>query len=134
MRKIPTEPRECVECGDAYEWNSRNIYCLCVPCRKSHYKKSQKLSDEDYKKPYPLNQNEKRNRYRRIAKELDKAETPEQRREIYRREMEYMIESGIWLWCVDIRFSTKVIDRGSGKRGRKSLDSKTIPDTRGYYE
>jgi hypothetical protein len=89
---------------------------------------------EDYKKPYPLNENEKRNRYRRIAKELNKAETSEQRREIYGRELEFMVQSGIWLWCVDIRFSTVVQDRGSGKRGRKPLDAKSIPDTRGYYE
>ena len=134
MRKIETEIRECVECGEAYDWNSRNIYCLCAPCRKKHYRKKQNLKPEDYKKPYPLNENEKRVRHRRIQRELNKAETHEQRREIYRREIEFMIESGIWLWCVDMRFAPIVLDRGSGKRGRKSLDSKTIPDTRGYYE
>jgi len=134
MKKIPTEPRECTACGDVYDWNSRNIYCLCTPCRKRHYRKSQKLSPEDYKKPYPLTASQKRARYNRIVKELNQAQTPEQRREIYGRELEYMIESGIWLWCVDIRFSNQIIDRGSGKRGRKPLNGKSIPDTRGYYE
>lgn len=134
MRKLQTEIRECVECGDQYDWNQRNIYCMCVPCRKRHYKKSAKKNPEDYKKPYPLTENEKRVRYRRIIKDLNNAYTREERREIYARELEFMMESGIWLWCTDIRFSTKVIDRGSGKRGRKSLDGKSIPDTRGYYE
>ena len=134
MRKLQTEIRECVECGDQYDWNQRNIYCMCVPCRKRHYKKSQKLSEEERKKPYPLTENEKRVRYRRIIKDLNNAYTREERREIYARELEFMMESGIWLWCTDIRFSTKVIDRGSGKRGPKPLDGKSIPDTRGYYE
>lgn len=101
---------------------------------RSIIEKKQNLKPEDYKKPYPLNENEKRVRHRRIQRELNNAETHEQRREIYRREIEFMIESGIWLWCVDMRFAPIVLDRGSGKRGRKSLDSKTIPDTRGYYE
>lgn len=134
MRKLPTEVKECANCGDTYDWNSRNIYCLCVPCRKRHYKKTQKLSEEDYKKPYPLNENEKRLRHRRIQRELNAAETHEQRREIYRKEIEFMIESGIWLWCTDLRFTPIILEKGSGKRGRKSLESKSIPDTRGYYE
>lgn len=133
MRKLPTESRECVNCGNTYEWNNRNVYCFCAPCRKKHYRKKQNLKPEDYKKPYPLTPYQKRARYNRITKELNKAETHEQRREIYAREIEYMIESGIWLWCVDMRFVI-VEDRGSGKRGRKSLDSKSIPDTRGHYE
>ena len=134
MRKLQTETRECLECKEEYQWNQRNIYCLCPNCRKRHYRKSQKLSEGEYKKPYPLNENEKRVRYRRIQKELDAAETPEERREIYGRELEFMVESGIWLWCIDLRFSTKTIDKGSGKRGRKPLDAKSTPDTRGYYE
>ena len=134
MRKLQTEIRECLECGDTYDWNQRNIYCMCLSCRKRHYRKSAKKKPEDYKKPYPLNENEKRVRHRRIRNELEKAETTEQRREIYGRELEFMMESGIWLWCTDLRFSTVVQDRGSGKRGRKPLDAKSIPDTRGYYE
>jgi predicted nucleic acid-binding Zn-ribbon protein len=97
MRKLQTETRECLECREEYQWNQRNIYCLCPNCRKRHYRKSQKLSEGEYKKPYPLNENEKRVRYRRIQKELDAAETREQRREIYGRELEFMVESGIWL-------------------------------------
>lgn len=134
MRKLQTEIRECVECGEAYDWNQRNIYCLCVPCRKRHYRKAAKKKPEDYKKPYPLDENEKRVRHRRIRKELDNAETPEQRREIYGRELEFMMESGIWLWCTDLRFSNQIIDKGSGKRGRKSLADKNIPNTKDWYE
>ena len=134
MRKLQTEIRECLECGDTYDWNQRNIYCLCVPCRKRHYRKSTKKKPEDYKKPYPLNGNEKRVRYRRIQKELDAAETSEQRREIYARELEFMMESGIWLWCTDLRFSNQIIDRGSGKRGRKPLDRTAYPNTKDWYE
>ena len=134
MRKLQTEIRECVECGDTYDWNQRNIYCMCLSCRKRHYRKKAKKKPEDYKKPYPLNENEKRVRHRKIRNELDKAETTEQRREIYGRELEFMMESGIWLWCVDIRFSNQIIDRGSGKRGRKPLDSKVIPSTKDWYE
>ncbi len=108
MRKLQTETRQCLECREEYQWNQRNIYCLCPNCRKRHYRKSQKLSEGEYKKPYPLNENEKRVRYRRIQKELDAAETPEERREIYGRELEFMVQSGIWLWCTDLRFSTNL--------------------------
>ncbi len=134
MRKLQTEIRECVECGDQYDWNQRNIYCMCLSCRKRHYRKSAKKKPEDYKKPYPLNENEKRVRHRRIRNELEKAETTEQRREIYGRELEFMMESGIWLWCTDLRFSNQIIDRGSGKRGRKPLDRTAYPNTKDWYE
>ena len=132
MRKIQTEIRECVQCGDTYDWNLRNIYCLCVPCRKRHYRKKQKLSAGEYKKPYPLNENEKRNRYRRIQRELDAATTKESRREIYGRELDYMIESGIWEWCIDLRFSNKIVNAGIGAGRPKSKE--LAPDTRGWYE
>ena len=134
MRKLQTETRQCLECREEYQWNQRNIYCLCPNCRKRHYRKSQKLSEGEYKKPYPLNENEKRVRYRRIQKELDAAETREQRRKIYGRELEFMMESGIWLWCTDLRFSNQIIDRGSGKRGRKPLDRTAYPNTKDWYE
>jgi hypothetical protein len=133
MRNIQTEPRECIQCGNTYDWNLRNIYGLCVPCRKKHYCKKGRLKTHEFKKPYPLGENEKRVRHRRIVKELDAASSREERREIYRKELEYMMQSGIWEWCTDLRFNpTK--EPGSGKKGRKPLDSKNIPDTRGMYE
>jgi hypothetical protein len=135
MRKIQTETRVCLECREEYEWNARNIYCLCARCRKRHYRKSQKLSDEDYKKPYPLPTNEKRVRYRRLQKELDNTTTAEERRAIYSRELDYMIQSGIFEWCTDLRI--QIIQRpGSGKKGRKPhTDSKSeYPNTKDWYD
>lgn len=133
MKNIEIEKRECFECGEVYDWNLRNIYGLCVPCRKRHYRKSAKKKPEDYKKPYPLNENEKRVRYRRIQRELDEAETPEARRAVYSRELDFMIQSGIWEWCTDLRFSTKIIQKG-GKVGRPFNKTAIAPDTRGIYE
>jgi len=138
MRNIKTEPRECIGCGQTYDWNVRNIYGYCVPCRKKHYIKiysaKHKMDEDQYKKPYPLNPNDKKKRYRRIAKELNETQTAAERRAIYSREIDYMIETGIWHWCNDIRFSNKIIDKGSGKRGRKPLVNKEIPNTKDWNE
>lgn len=133
MRNIQIEPRECNVCGQVYDWNMRNMYGLCVPCRKRHYTKKNRLKAHEYKKPYPLTDAEKARRYRNILKDLDGAKTKEERRAIYSRELEYMIQTGIWEWCIDLRFSTKTIEPG-GKVGRPAGQKTNLPDTRGWYE
>lgn len=138
MRNIKTEPRECKDCGQTYDWNMRNIYGYCPPCRKRFYVKKQRLDQsgkKDYKKPYPLKQNDQRRRYKRIQKDLDNAWTREEWREVFARELDYIVSSGILEWCTDIR--TQIIQRpGSGKVGRKPhTDSKTeYPNTKDWYE
>ena len=135
MRNIPTEKRECKDCGKEYDWNIRNIYGFCPPCRKRFYVKQQRLGDKEYKKPYPLTANETRKRFRKIVKDLDNAFTREERRAIYNRELDFIMSNGIWEWCTDLRI--QVVQRpGSGKRGRKSYnDSKSeYPNTKDWYE
>lgn len=135
MRNIPTEKRECKDCGKEYDWNIRNVYGYCPPCRKRFYVKQQRLGDKEYKKPYPLHINEQRVRYRRLQRELDNTFTAEERRKIYKRELDYMIDSGIFQWCTDLR--TQIVQRpGSGKIGRRpNKDSnKEFPNTKDWYE
>ena len=97
MRKLQTETRECLECGEEYQWNARNIYCLCARCRKRHYRKSQKLNDEDYKKPYPLNENEKRVRHRKLQRELDNAFSAEEIEKRAKEEKDPSTKAGLYI-------------------------------------
>ena len=132
---MSTEKRECKDCGQEYDWNIRNVYGFCPPCRKRFYVKQQRLGDKEHKKPYPLHVNEARKRYRRLQKELYNAFSAEERRAIYSRELDYMIQSGIFQWCTDLR--VQVVQRpGSGKIGRRPHrdSNKEYPDTRGIYE
>ena len=134
MKKLlPKEDRECLECKKIYQWNERNLYGLCVSCRNKYYNRKQKLKPEERKKPYPLELNEAKKRYRKIIRDLNAAETHEERRKIYARELDYMIQSGIYEWCVDLRI--QIIKRpGSGKRGRKAYTEKELPNTKNWYE
>ena len=135
MRNIQTEKRNCKDCGQEYDWNIRNIYGYCPKCRKRFYVKQQRGGDKEYKKPYPLHINEQRVRYRRLQRELDNTSTSEERRIIYRRELDFILTNGIWEWCTDIR--TQIVQRpGSGKIGRRPhTDSNSeYPNTKDWYE
>lgn len=133
-RLLPKEDRECLECNKIYQWNERNINGLCKACRNKFYNRNQRLKPEEKKKPYPLELNESKKRYRRIVRELNAAQTPEERRAIYKRELDYMIESGIWEWCIDLRSSVILKNPGSGKRGRKAYIENQLPNTKDWND
>lgn len=135
MKKLlPKEDRKCLECNEIYEWTEKNLHGLCIRCRTRLYNRNQRLKPEEKKKPYPLNANEMKKRYRRIVRDLDAAETHEERRAIYKRELDYMIESGIWEWCIDLRIQIPLQNPGSGKRGRKAYIENQLPNTKNWYE
>lgn len=132
--KVKKESKECLQCKSIYQWSTRNIHGLCVKCRNKRYSITQRLKPEEKKKPYPLGLNEMKKRYRRIVRELDAAETPKERRSIYKRELDYMIESGIWQWCVDLRPSPNIKNPDTGKRGRKAHIEKQLPNTKEWND
>lgn len=135
----PTEIRNCKICDKEYGWYRTNRYGYCASCRKKEYLKRNRMSDDELKKSYPLNQNEKQKRYRKIRKDLNKAYTREEWRQIFNRELEYMEASGIMLWCIDRRNTKEDIkEPGSGRTGRKPLGVTDMrikhPDTRNMPE
>lgn len=138
--KIEWITKECKECGIEYQWSMYNKKELCLKCRQRMYNTKKKLAPEDRKKKYPLTEAEKRSRYNRIKSELNKAKTREERREIYKRELDYIIQSGIFLWLTDWRPSFKklVSPERKGIKGRKKLNvvdpNVKLPDTRYIYE
>jgi len=133
MRKIQIEHRDCKECGQTYDWNLRNIFGLCPVCRKKHYNRQARLKESEYKKPYPLAHVDKIKRHRRLVSELNKTETKAQRRAIYNRELDWIMSNGIWEWCVDLRISNTVAQKG-GKVGRPNKINKALPDTRNWHD
>ena len=133
MRRIQTEPKDCKHCGQTYDWNCRNIFGLCPVCRKKHYNRQARLKGIEYKKPYPLAHVDKIKRHRRLVSELNKTETKAQRRAIYNRELDWIMSNGIWEWCVDLRISNTVAQKG-GKVGRPNKINKALPDTRNWHD
>jgi hypothetical protein len=133
-RLLPKEDRECLDCKGIYQWTERNLLGLCPRCVSKRNNARQRLKPEEKKKPYPLEVNEMKRRYRRIIKELDAAETTEERQVIYARELDYMIEIGIYEWCVDLRHTPELKNPGSGKRGRKFTIQKQLPNTKDWND
>ena len=125
--------KECKNCNIVFQATSRNKLGLCNKCRMQRLNRKTVL---ELKKPYPLNPKEKIKRYRKIIRDLNKANTREERRAIYARELDFMFETGIWLWCVDRRHTEPPIE--SGKLGRKPLHTTDArmkhPNTKDWYE
>lgn len=139
MKRITIyETKQCGECKQDFQSSNYNKSGLCKRCVMNRHNKSNRLKREEYKKPYPLSKNEQKKRYRRIIKELSKTITKEERRAIYKRELEYMISSGIWKWCIDIRSYGKYQAKEPGKIGRKPLDKTDVklkhPNTKDWHD
>ena len=125
--------KECKNCNIVFQATFRNKLGLCNKCRMQRLNRKTVL---ELKKPYPLDKNAKKKRYNRIQRQLNKAETSEERRAIYARELDFMFETGIWEWCVDRRHTRPPIE--PGKLGRKPLHTTDVrlkhPNTKDWYE
>lgn len=141
MRKnIEWITKECNTCGSEYEWSMYNKKGLCLRCRQELYNARHRMSEDQKKKPYPLAEKEKRQRYSRIKEELRKTYCREEWQKIFNRELDYIFESGIFLWLTDWRPASKkaVSPDRKGIKGRKPIhttDPKIkLPDTRHMHE
>ena len=124
----PFEEKACIQCGTPYKHYPATKHNLCRGCRDKHFNKKQALKPEERKKPYPLNSAQKRSRYNRIKKELDNAWTRDEWREIFRKNLEEVIQTGIWEWCIDLRQTPE--PKGYGRAGRQPKIENQYPDTR----
>lgn len=137
-REKQFELKECSECGTEYKHYPTKLYQLCEVCTKKHRREQNRLKPEEHKKHYPLDKNEQKKRYTRLRQALDKCNTREDKTKFYDKVLKEMHETGIYLWCIDLRFPVKTIERGSGKVGRKpksvSDPRQKHPDTRQMHE
>jgi formylmethanofuran dehydrogenase subunit E len=124
------ELKECSECGSEYKHYASKKNQLCSPCTTKEYLKRNRLKEHEYKKPYPLNDNARKKRYTKLRQGLNNCETREQKTKFYDEVLKEMQETGIYLWCVDLRHPVKPINPGSGKIGRRPKSSIDYPDTR----
>ncbi len=137
-RKIVWIDKRCKTCDIEYKTTYMNKSGLCKKCRMREHNKKNLLSEDEFKKPYPLESSEKIKRYRRIKRALNKAGSREEQKALIAKEFDYIVESGIWLWCIDRRTEGVEVKREIGKRGRKKLvdtDSKLkYPSTKEMME
>ena len=128
------ELKNCSNCGSEYKHYATKRHQLCSTCTKKEYLKRNRLTEEEYKKPYPLHHKDQKKRYTRLRQALNKCETREERTKFYDAVLKEMHETGIYLWCVDLRMPVKPQQRGSGVRGRKPKGISDLklrhPDTR----
>jgi len=126
-RKVDWIDKECKNCNIVFKATDRNKLGLCNKCRMQRLNRKE---EHELKKPYPLNYAQKKKRYNKIQRDLNNAYTREERREIYARELDFMFETGIWLWCVDRRHMEE--SKEPGKIGRKPINDikNKWPDTR----
>jgi hypothetical protein len=122
--------KPCSECGSEYKHYATKRVELCEVCTKEWRKKKSRLTKEEYKKSYPLDKNEQKKRYTRLRRALNQCETREEKTRFFDEVLKEMVETGIYLWCIDLRFPVKTQQKGSGIRGRKP---KTISDARIAY-
>ncbi len=136
-RKIIWEDKVCKICSIEYKTTYMNKTGLCKKCRMREHNKKNKLSPEQKKKPYPLDDKEKIKRYRRLKREFAKAQTREEQKQLISNAFEYIVESGIYLWCIDRRTEENV-QRETGKKGRKAFartePNLKHPSTKGMLE
>ncbi len=131
MRPIKSfELKPCSECGSEYKHYATKRVQLCIGCTNQYRKLKSRLSKEEYKKSYPLDDNARKRRYTRLRQGLAKCETREERTKFYDEVLKEMHETGIYIWCIDLRMPVKPINPGSGKIGRRPNSSIDYPDTR----
>jgi hypothetical protein len=132
------ELKACSECGAEYKHYATKREQLCSLCTTKAYRERNRLKPEEHKKHYPLDKKEQKKRYTRLRKGLDACQTREDKTRFFDEVLKEMHETGIYLWCIDLRQPIKAIDVGSGRRGRKPKDGtdpkKKYPDTRMKYE
>jgi hypothetical protein len=132
------ELKPCSECGSEYKHYATKRTQLCPSCTKKSYLKRNRLTEEEKKKSYPLDKKEQKRRYTRLRQGLAKCETREEKQKFYDAVLKEMIDTGIYLWCVDLRMPVKPQERGSGIRGRKPKSISDMrqkhPDTRQMHE
>ena len=128
------ELKPCSECGSEYKHYATKRTELCPSCTKKSYLKRNRLTEEEKKKSYPLDKKEQKRRYTRLRRALNQCETREEKNAFYDAVFKEMQETGIYLWCIDLRIPVKPQERGSGIRGRKPkrlTDPRLLyPDTR----
>lgn len=113
------EIQPCSQCGETYEHYSTNKNKACKPCRMKIHSSRGRLKPEDKKKPYPLDNKERKKRYTRLRNAFIEFQTREERTIYYDNILKEMEETGIMLWCVDLRPGTKPRGVREGK-GRMS--------------
>jgi hypothetical protein len=132
------ELKPCSECGSEYKHYATKRTQLCPSCTKKSYLKRNRLTEEEKKKSYPLDKKEQKRRYTRLRQGLAKCETREEKQKFYDAVLKEMIDTGIYLWCIDLRIPVKPQERGSGIRGRKPKSISDMrqkhPDTRQMHE
>lgn len=127
-RTKPFEVRECKECGGPYQHYSTTKHPLCNKCRMQFYNRKQRMKPEDKKKPYPLDKSKRRSRYRKLMSDLNKCISREQWVEQLRKNIDDMVQLGIWTWCSDMRLPE--VPKGYDRPGRQKAVIKQYPDTR----
>lgn len=129
MKKAkPFEEKACVECQSPYKHYSTTKHPLCNKCRNQFYNRNQRLKPEEYRLHYPLTENEKRKRYNRLRKSLNNCVNRKACIEQIQKNLDEMIELGIWKWCVDSRIPIK--SKGYHTRGRRKAVSNEYPNTK----
>ena len=132
------ELRKCNTCGEEYKHYAVKKFPLCLQCTKKHRRELNRMTAEERKKPYPLNKNEQKKRYTRLRRALSKCETREEKNAYYDEVLKEIHDTGIYVWCTDLRQPVKPMEPGSGKKGRKAKNSPDIrlrhPDTRQMHE
>lgn len=127
-RTKPFEERPCTECETPYKHYATTKHPLCAKCRNRFYNKMQRMKPEDRKKPYPLDKSKRRSRYRKLMSDLNKCISREQWVQQLRKNIEDMVQLGIWTWCSDIRLPE--VPKGYDRPGRQSKIDNQYPDTR----
>jgi len=124
--------KQCTGCGEEYKHYPAKRIQLCKECTRKHYLAKNRLTDEEYKKNYPLSENERRRRYTRLRRGLESLilMDREEKTEYWDNLLKEIEELGIMEWCIDLRMPVKPLEPGSGKVGRRP---NKIADPRGRY-
>lgn len=109
----------CIVCDTKYILYPTTKLKLCARCRQKEYNKRNKLTEEERKKPYPLTPSQKLSRYRSLKKQLAKLNNKKEMAAFWDKQLDFIIESGIWTWCIDLRPTKPRHLMEAGKRGRK---------------
>jgi len=129
MKKAkPFEEKACVECQSPYKHYSTTKHPLCNKCRQMHYNKMQRMKPEQRKKPYPLDKSQRRSRYRKLMRELDKCIDRVDWQAQLRINIDDMIGNGIWEWCSDFRLPET--PKGYDRPGRQKAVTNAYPNTK----
>jgi hypothetical protein len=129
MKKLKSfQERPCTQCEAPYKHYATTKHTLCDKCRQSYYNKMQRLKPDERKKPYPLSKSEKLSRHRRIKKELSACLYRREWQALLKKNIEDIMDNGIWTWCVDVRLPE--VPKGYDRPGRQPKIENQYPNTR----